>query len=110
MTGSSDAGSTDAGTPDPAEVLHAVVTAVPGVVSLYRGSFGEIATYLPGRKVPGIRRSHDGTEVHVVVAQGADLRSVAAAVHRAAAPVADGPVHVFIDDLAPTPVPSSEEF
>lgn len=93
--------------PDATELLQAVVEAVPGVVSLYGGSFGEIATYLPGRRVSGIRRSDDGTEIHVVVQERTDLWQVARAVHRAAAGVVPGRVHVYIDDLAPC---SSEEF
>lgn len=99
----------DAREPDPAEVLAAVVQAVPGVVRLDGGPLGEIGTYLPGRRVPGIRRTADGTDVHLVVDQTADLRAVAERVHREVAGIVPGPVHVYIDDVAPAASPAPPE-
>ena len=90
--------------PDPAdlaEVLASVIKAVPGVIRLDGGSLGEVATYLPGRRVIGIRISPGGTDVHLVADQDADLRGVAERVHREVARIAPPPVHVFIDDVAP---------
>ncbi|MBO3089696.1 Asp23/Gls24 family envelope stress response protein [Cellulomonas dongxiuzhuiae] len=91
--------------PDPAELAAAAALAVPGVAGLYPGTFGEIATHLPGRRVAGVRtRSTDdgtSTDVHVVALLGGDLREVAAAVHRAVHDAVGGDVHVTVDDVVP---------
>ena len=87
-----------------ADAVRAAVLAAPGVVDLHPGRFGTVATYLPGRRVTGVRLGADGAEVHVVVALGADLRATADAVHAAASAVLGVPVHVVLADLAePTP-------
>ena len=44
----------------------AAVLSVPDVHDLHGGAFGEVATYLPGRRVPGVRLTDDGVELHVV--------------------------------------------
>ncbi|MEZ0494563.1 hypothetical protein AB2L28_20180 [Kineococcus sp. TBRC 1896] len=80
-----------------ADDLAEVVRAVPGVSALHPGVLGEIGTYLPGRRVAGVRLREEaltaaaGTgragphpvEVHVVLAAGAPVRETAAAVHAA---------------------------
>ncbi|MEZ0163278.1 hypothetical protein AB2L27_00700 [Kineococcus sp. LSe6-4] len=79
-----------------ADDLAAVVLAVPGVSALHPGNRGEIGTYLPGRRVGGIRlreeaftaraRDADGShpvEVHVVLTADAPVRQTAQAVHDA---------------------------
>ena len=80
---------------------------------LHAGSFGEVATYLPGRRVTGVRVSPDLTEVHVVVQLAAPVLETAALVREAVAPIVATPVDVFVEDLdqsaaippgAPTPV------
>ncbi|WP_346773858.1 hypothetical protein [Rhodococcus sp. X156] len=87
--------------PDRADQLAAAVLAVPGVAGLHGGMFGEAATYLPGRKVAGIRLADTGTTtVHVTVVYGRDIDEVAAAVRRAAAALIDGPVDVVVEDVA----------
>ena len=48
---------------DEVDLLAAAVRAVPGVAALHPGMFGEVGTYLPGRRVPGIRTVGDVTEV-----------------------------------------------
>ncbi|CAN5791332.1 hypothetical protein BH24ACT2_BH24ACT2_04720 [soil metagenome] len=72
----------------------------PSVVRLVPGSSVEVATYLPGRRVPGVR-VHDGVlEVHVAARYGQPLPEVADEVRRALAEVVGRhPVAVFIDDL-----------
>lgn len=91
--------------PDPAELAAAAALAVPGVTGLHPGPFGEIGTYLPGRRVAGVRvrTTPDGTstEVHVVLRLGTDLRATAGAVHAAVRAAVGGDVHVVVDDLAP---------
>ncbi len=85
--------------PELADVIAAAVTAVDGVADLHGGMFGEAATYLPGRRVPGIRLGDDGTEIHVSLQFGAPLRATAEAVRDAVAPLVSGPVHVTVEDV-----------
>ncbi|GCD19599.1 hypothetical protein ACFO3K_02895 [Cellulomonas algicola] len=82
-----------------AEVVAAVVLAVPGVVRLHGGPFGGLGTYLPGRRVTGVRVDDDGTEVHVVVSATQPVAATAARVQRAVSAVAPMPVRVHVDDL-----------
>ena len=46
--------------------LAAAVLAVPGVEALHPGMFDEVGTYLPGRRVAGIRITDHAVDVHVV--------------------------------------------
>ncbi|MEW1957929.1 hypothetical protein [Kineococcus sp. NPDC059986] len=70
-----------------ADALFDAVRSVPGVSHLHAGALEEIGTYLPGRRVAGVRVPHDGgvptgpVEVHVVVAQGFAVPRTAARVH-----------------------------
>ncbi|MCK0517427.1 Asp23/Gls24 family envelope stress response protein [Williamsia sp. DF01-3] len=82
--------------------IAAVVTAVPGVAGLHAGMFGEVATYLPGRRVPGVRIADAGAiDVHVSVRIGAPIRDTAAAIRRAVSAVHDGAVNVTVEDVVP---------
>ena len=83
----------------PAEVVAAAVLAVPGVVGLHGGRFGELGTYLPGRRVVGVRIDDEGTEVHVVVSDLAPVPETAARVQRAVSAVAPMPVRVHVEDI-----------
>jgi hypothetical protein len=83
----------------PAEVVAAAVLAVPGVVALHGGRFGELGTYLPGRRVTGVRIDDEGTEVHVVVSDLAPVPETAARVQRAVSAVAPMPVRVHVEDI-----------
>ncbi|MBA3349282.1 MAG: hypothetical protein H0T12_01890 [Actinobacteria bacterium] len=86
--------------PADVEVVAAVVAACPSVARLYGGRAAEVATYLPGRRVEGVRFTEDELEVHVVAAWDVPLPEVADEVRGAAAPVGGGlPVAVFIDDV-----------
>ncbi|MCV7228020.1 Asp23/Gls24 family envelope stress response protein [Mycolicibacterium komossense] len=85
--------------PDLADTVAAAVSAVDGVAELHGGMFGEAATYLPGRRVPGIRFGDRGTEIHVSLLFGYPLRPTAEAVRDAVAPLVAGPVHVTVEDV-----------
>ncbi|MGJ9411781.1 hypothetical protein ACHAAC_03645 [Aeromicrobium sp. CF4.19] len=85
---------------DLADRIAASVLAIDGVDGLHGGALGEVATYLPGRRVAGIRSDADGTEVHVVLRWGAPLLPTGDEVRRAVEPLVDGPVHVIIEDVA----------
>lgn len=82
------------------DAVAAAVAAVPGVARLSRGSTIEIATYLPERRVHGVRMRDDGIDVHVVAHAGTVLPDLADDIRRAVAIVAaDVTVGVFFDDL-----------
>ncbi len=82
------------------EVIAAVVAACPSVARLYGGLAAEVATYLPGRRVEGVRLAENQLEVHVVAAWDVPLPQVADEIRGAAASEAGGlPVAVFIDDV-----------
>jgi hypothetical protein len=83
----------------PAEVVAAAALAVPGVVRLHGGRFGELGTYLPGRRVTGVRIDDEGTEVHVVVTDHVPVHATAARVQRAVSAIAPMPVRVHVEDI-----------
>ncbi|MEW6476043.1 MAG: hypothetical protein AB1679_27615 [Actinomycetota bacterium] len=84
---------------DPDEVAG-LVARCRSVARISPGRFGEVATYLPGHRVPGVRLADDRIEVHVVACWGARVPDVAAEVRAAVAPVTGGvPVDVFVDDV-----------
>jgi hypothetical protein len=85
--------------PDPDEVA-AAATACPSVVELSGGAFGEISTYLPGRRVSGVRVRDDSVAVHVVAHHGTPVAEIADQVRRAVEPLVGGRrVDVGVDDL-----------
>ena len=84
---------------DPDAVVAATL-ACPDVAAMSSGVVGEAASYLPGRRVDGVRDIGDELEVHVVAHWGRPLPEVADAVRAALAPLAPGrPVAVFVDDI-----------
>ncbi|MBP2390548.1 Asp23/Gls24 family envelope stress response protein [Aeromicrobium fastidiosum] len=87
-------------TPDRAEAVASAVLAVPGVNALHAGVFGEVATYLPGRRITGVRLGDDACEVHVVLDWGTPVLQTADAVRVAVEPLVDGPVDVTVQDIA----------
>lgn len=99
-----------------AHAIRQAVLAVPGVARLSAGPLGEVATYLPGGRVTGVRLAGDGVHVHVVLTATAAraIPAVAAEVHVVVAQVAagagTGPVHVHIEDVDPVgPLPHGSQ-
>ena len=89
-----------------ADRIATAVLAVPGVAALHAGMFGEVATYLPGRRVAGIRIDADAVEVHVSILLDTPIRATAAAIRRAVAPLtAASAVDVFVEDVVPAHTP-----
>ena len=84
------------------DALAGVVGALPGVSRLSSGVLPEVATYLPGRRVPGVRVTADDVEIHVVARWGPALPELAQAVRTAVRPLV-GPrtVTVHVDDIEP---------
>ena len=84
---------------DAVDTIAAAVTAVDGVAGLHGGMFGEVGTYLPGRRVAGITTRSDVTEVHVTLDFGSDIRSVADQVRHVVSSIVEGPVNVVVEDV-----------
>lgn len=84
-----------------ADRVREAVLAVEGVAGLHAGTFGDVATYLPGRRVSGVRTGKAGVEVHVVVYLDADVRYVAHAVRAAAVAQLERPLPctVVVEDV-----------
>lgn len=105
-------------------VRDAVLQA-PDVAGLSAGILGEIATYLPGDRVAGVRVADDGVHVHVVLTPaGAErIPAVAGTVHGAVqhvlrasgafkasdAPAPGVAIHVHVEDVAVTSGGECEE-
>ena len=83
-----------------ADEVAAIVLALPGVVDLHPGPLGAVATYLPGRRVVGVRLDASTVEVHVVIGLDRPVREVAQDIHRAVAAVVSAPVRVHVEDVA----------
>lgn len=90
------------GLAETAAAVEAAALGVPGVVALHGGALGEVAVYLPGRRVSGVRLREDLTEVHVVVALGSPVRATADQVQRAVAATRPGRVDVVVEDVRDT--------
>jgi len=84
------------------DLLAAAVLGCPAVVSLHPGGPRYVATFLPGRRVGGVRVDDTVVEVAVVAVAGIPVPSVASQVRAAVAPLAAGRrVDVHIADIAP---------
>lgn len=82
-----------------AERIAAAVRACPRLAGLHSGRFGEIATYLPGRRIPGVRIRPEAITVGVIGRYPVTAAQTTQAVHRAVGP-ADRAVAVHIGDIA----------
>lgn len=91
----------DGGEPDAADVVAAAVLAVPGVHDLHAGVAGEVATYLPGRRVNGVRLREPGCSVHIVLHWGVPVIGTTDAVRDAVRPYVSGPVDITVEDILP---------
>ena len=88
--------------------IVAAVLACPLVARLHGARDGQAVTYLPGRRVTGIRITVDEVAIHVVARYPAVMDQVAGQVRRAVAPFVGGlRVDVAIEDLAVPGEPSS---
>lgn len=82
-----------------ADRVAEAVRAVPGVADLHGGVFGEVATYLPGRNVAGVRITDERVDVHVSVVYEADVRATAEQVAGRVEAIVGREVHVTVDDV-----------
>lgn len=82
-----------------ADTIAAAVTRVPGVASLHAGMFGEVGTYLPGRRVVGVRVTESSTDIHVCIFVDAAVRDTALRIRQAVSGLVAGPVNVTVEDV-----------
>jgi hypothetical protein len=83
------------------DAVAAAVRGCPAVDDLDGGLLGGAVTYLPGRRVPGIRILEDRIEVHVRGVWDQPVGLIAAQVRQALALLAGGRVvDVFLTDIA----------
>jgi hypothetical protein len=83
-----------------ADLIAEQVAGCRSVARMSAGPFGEVATYLPGRRVPGVRIGDGRVEVHVVACWGVSVPNLAAEVRAVLCRVAGGrPVDVHVDDV-----------
>lgn len=91
-----------------AEQVSQLVQDHPSVVKLHGGEFGEIATYLPGRRITGVRISDDGrTEISVVLRLDRPLSTVVSELRSTIAARTGGPVDITVADVAEHEEPTS---
>jgi hypothetical protein len=84
-----------------AATVAAVVRTCPAVAGLHGGRYGEVATYLPGHAVVGVRVSDADVDVHVVGRYPASINEISRQVRAAVGTVvADRHVSVTVEDLA----------
>jgi hypothetical protein len=79
--------------------LATVVQALPGVAGLHGGRFGEISTFLPGRRVRGVRIRDDLVTIGVVARDAAAVPRLGDEVRAALGPLGR-PVDVWVGDIA----------
>ncbi|WP_233498923.1 hypothetical protein [Blastococcus sp. TF02A-26] len=85
---------------DTADTIAAAAVRCPAVASLHGGGTRRIATYLPGRRVEGVRVGPDRVAVAVVAVPGVPVIAVADQVRSAVEPLSGGrPVDVHVADL-----------
>ncbi|MEO7078911.1 hypothetical protein [Rhodococcus sp. BP22] len=89
-----------------ADTIASITLSVAGVSALHPGEFGEIATYLPGRRIVGIRIDAEVCEIHISVEYPSDVHAVARAVHDAVGPHVSVPIVVTVEDVAIQPTGS----
>jgi hypothetical protein len=83
-----------------ADAVASAVRRCPAVAGLHGGGPVQVATYLPGRRVEGVRLEDDRVLVSVVAAYGAPLTALTGQVRAAVGPLAGGRrVDVHVADV-----------
>jgi hypothetical protein len=81
-----------------ADRIATAVQAARHIAGLDSGRYGEIATYLPGRRVNGVRIRPESVTIGVIGRYPATATDIDACVRAAVGPL-DRPLHVHISDL-----------
>jgi hypothetical protein len=83
-----------------ADSLAAAVVACPAVARLHPGGMKFVATYLPGRRIVGVRVEDDRVLVSTVLSQGSSVRTLENQVRAALAPLVGGrEIDVHVADV-----------
>lgn len=87
-----------------ADAVAAATRACPAVADLHEGGMRVVATYLPGRRIVGVRIEDDRVTVSVVLAYGTSVHSLEDQVRGALAPHVEGRrVDVHVADVRTEP-------
>jgi hypothetical protein len=90
--------------------IAAAALACPAVAGLDRGGWHNVATYLPGRRVTGVRVEDERVLVSVVLAFGTSVQTLEAQLRPALAPYTKGRrLDVLVADVAPSEPPRTED-
>lgn len=81
-----------------ADRIATAVQADRHIAGLDSGRYGEIATYLPGRRVNGVRIRPESVTIGVIGRYPATATDIDAGVRAAVGPL-DRPLHVHINDI-----------
>ena len=84
---------------DLADRVAAAVRTVPGVADLHTGTFGEVGTHLPGRRVDGVQIRTDHCAVHVVLYWGSPVLETADRVRSTVSRLVGTRVDVTVEDV-----------
>lgn len=89
------------------DALAAAVRSCPAVDDLDGGPLGTVATYLPGRRVPGIRIGADRASIQVRGKWDVPIRELAGQVLAAVAPLTGGrTIDILVADVAEPALPA----
>ena len=86
-----------------AEQVAAAVAAHPAVAALHRGIYGDVMTYLPGRRLVGVRigEGDEPVEVAVVVRADRPIPEVVRSLRQEVSRLCGGaPVDITVADIA----------
>ena len=91
------------------DALHTAVAACPDVSGLGSPGLAGLTTYLPGRRIAGLRISPDLLELEVVAAWGASVADIAAQIRSAVSGLVAGrPVNITVADIDVPDQPKNE--
>ncbi|MGL5859270.1 MAG: hypothetical protein ACRC35_12870 [Angustibacter sp.] len=88
--------------------IATAVRSTPGIEELSSGAFGEVASYLPGRQVPGVRERAGRWDVHVVLRWGTPAQLAAERVRTHVHRLTSCPVDVTVADVTVADVISAD--
>lgn len=91
-----------------AEAVADAALAIPGVAELHGGPFGEVGTYLPGKRITGVVLDESSCAVNISVAYPANVLAVAQAVRAAVEQVIDLPITITVGDVSTAIIESKE--
>ena len=85
------------------DAVARAVQACAGVSALSGGRFGGVASYLPGRRVPGVNVRSDAVEIQVRARWGVSARDLYSQIASVLAPVIDRRIDVVVADIDDPP-------